>query len=67
VTLKNASLLALIGASLSALFTLYSLFSSLAGMAQGVLPPMILFYGLVHTFSWTALAVFLYVYYNSQK
>lgn len=57
----------MIGASLSALFTLYNLFSSLAGMARGVLPPTILFYGLVHTFSWTALALFLYVYYTSQK
>jgi hypothetical protein len=67
VTLKTASLLAMIGASLSALYALWNLFSNLARIAQGVLPPVIVFSSLIHAFASITLAIFLFVYYSAQK
>jgi len=67
LTLKNASFLALIGTSLTALYGLWSLFSNLAGIAQGVLPPVVLFSGLIHAFAYITLALFFYAFYRSQK
>ena len=67
MTLKNASFFALIGTSLSALYALYSLFTNLAGLVQGVLPPVVLFSTLIHAFSSITLAVFFYVYSSAQK
>ena len=67
MTLKNASFLALIGTSLIALYALWSLFSNLAHIAQGVLPPVILFSGLIHAFGYITLALFFYTYHNAQK
>lgn len=67
MTLKTASFLALIGTSLTALYSIWNMFSSLAGIAQGVLPAMILFANLVHAFAYITLALFFYAYHSSQK
>ena len=67
MTLKNASFLALIGTSILALCALWNLLSNLAGIAQGVLPPIVLFSGLIHAFGYVTLALFFYAYYSAQK
>jgi hypothetical protein len=67
MTLKNASFLALIGTSLPALYAIWSLFSSLAGLARAVLPAVVLFSTLIHAFCYITLALFFWTYYNTQK
>ncbi len=67
MTLKNASLLALIGTALVALVQIYYLFTTLANVAQGAVAPVVLFSSLIHAFGSVTLAIFFFVFHNGQK
>ena len=67
MTLKNASLAALIGTCLVALAQLYYFFNTLTNIARGVMAPVLLFSTLIHVIGSITLAIFLLVYYKDQK
>jgi hypothetical protein len=66
MNLKNAALLALIGAALLTLLLLAGLVNDVLGVVRGFLPPVRLVVQLIETFAGVAAVVFFYVVHRRQ-
>jgi hypothetical protein len=67
MTLKNASLLALVGTALVSLLMLWNLISNVLNVARGLIPVDTLLSSLIHTFGYLTIVVFFYVFYKEQR
>ena len=67
MTLKTASLLALIGSILVTVLLCWDLILNVLSVAQGLLPPVILFSSLIHAFGALSLALFFFVFHKTQS
>jgi hypothetical protein len=66
MTLKNASLLALVGALLLAVLLALGFVNDTMGVARGILPPVKLVISLIETFAAVTAVMFLYVVHRRQ-
>jgi len=67
MTLKNASFLALIGTILVTLLLCWDLILNVLNVAQGLVPPVILFSSLIYAFGALSVAVFFFVFHKTQS
>lgn len=67
MTLKGASLLALVGMLLVTLVALADLVNDVLAVARGVLPAVVLLRSLVYTFASFSLLTFLYVFHKGHS
>lgn len=66
MTLKGASLLALIGTALLTLLLLVSLFRIASGVVNGIVPAVSLLASLIRAFAGVCVAVFFWVFYKQR-
>jgi len=67
MTLKTASLLALIGSILVTVLLCWDLILNVLSVARGLLPPVILFSSLIYAFGALSVAVFFFVFHKTQS
>ena len=67
MTLKNASLLALIGTILVTVLLCGDLILNVLNVARGLLPSVILFSSLIYAFGALSVAVFFFVFHKTQS
>ena len=67
MTLKQASLLALIGTLLLSIHMVIDLILNLLSMARGLIAAVTLVTSVIHAFATVSVAVFFYVYHRSQS
>jgi hypothetical protein len=66
-TLKNASLLALIGTILATIFLTWTFIMTVLNVLRGLAPPVMLFPWFVYAFACFSVAVFFYVFHRAQS
>ena len=67
MTLKTAALLALIGTTLATLLLAWDFTSTVVHVAQGIVPPVMLFSSLIYTFGAFSVALFFFVFHKAQS
>ena len=67
MTLKNASLLALIGTILVTALLAWDLILNVLNVGRGLVPAVILLSSLIHAFGVFSVAVFFYVFHKAQS
>ena len=66
MSLRNAAMLALVGAALLTLLVLASFINDVLGVARGLIPPARLVVSLIETFAGVAAVIFFYVVHRRQ-
>jgi UPF0716 family protein affecting phage T7 exclusion len=67
MTLKSASLLALIGTVLVTVLLAWNLINNLLNVSRGLTPAVVLFSSLIYTFGAFCLAVFFFLFHKAQS
>ena len=67
MTLKSASLLALIGTVLVTVLLVWDLIVNVLNVGRGLVPAVILFSSLIYTFGALSVAVFFFVFHKAQS
>jgi len=67
MTLKSASLLALIGTVLVTILLAWNLINNLLNVTRGLTPAVVLFSSLIYTFGAFCLAVFFFIFHKTQS
>jgi hypothetical protein len=67
MTLKQASLLALIGTMLLAIQLVFGLVLDVFNVARGLIPAVTLLISLIHAFAAVSVAVFFYAFHRAQS
>jgi len=67
MTLKTASLLALIGSILVTVLLCWDLILNVLSVAQGLLPPVMLFSSLIYAFGALSVSAFFFVFHKAQS
>ena len=66
MTLKSASLLALIGTTLMMILSVWRFVINLLNVLHDAVAPAVVFSSFIAAFAWLSLAVFLYYFYRTQ-
>jgi hypothetical protein len=67
MTLRNAALLALIGAILITAVLTWTFVLNLLNVLRGLVPAVMMFSSFIHAFAWFSVAVFFYVFHRAQS
>jgi hypothetical protein len=67
MTLKNASLLALIGTILVTALLVWDLILNVLNVGRGLVPAVVLFSSLIYAFGAFSVAVFIFVFHKTQS
>ena len=67
MTLKNASLFAMIGAILVTALLVWNLIVNVLNVARGLVPAVVLFSSLIYAFGALSVAVFFFVFHKAQS